>query len=214
MRPTRRASTKGSVRRWASAAYASRFRRIGLTSTRRRDVSKHTPSGKPRVLKLSGISTTYPRPTSSLTQRPGAPLERGPSPLQSCMITTAGNGPGPSGFDSSTGICSEVPLGVVVVMEGPVSAGAQPATAAHSASALAAVRARRLMAAERERLAARFEELDRALVGLRLAARPERTQVAALARPRVALARIEPVSSGGEPADHRVSPSRERAPPA
>jgi hypothetical protein len=50
------------------------------------------------------------------------------------MITTAGNGPDPSGFDSSTGICSEVPFGVVVVMDGPESADAHPATVRDSAS--------------------------------------------------------------------------------
>src|SRR5439155_22278311 len=135
MRPTRRASTKGSVRRWASAAYASRFLRIGLTSTRRGDVSKHTPSGKPRVLKLSGISTTYPRPTSSLAHRSGAPLERGPSPLQSCMITTAGNGPGPAGFESVAGIWSAPPVGDVVAMESAVPLAQPPGKPAPSAIA-------------------------------------------------------------------------------
>src|SRR5438067_12720522 len=81
------------------------------------------------------MSTTYPRPTSSPAQRPGAPLERGPSPLQSCMITTAGNGPEPSGLDSSTGICSVVPLGVVVAIERPEIAPAEPPDARDSPSA-------------------------------------------------------------------------------
>jgi hypothetical protein len=59
----------------------------------------------------------YPCFTSSPAQRSGAPLERGPRPLQSCMITTAGNGPGPSGFSSLTGIRSGAPEGPVVVMD-------------------------------------------------------------------------------------------------
>jgi hypothetical protein len=33
------------------------------------------------------------------------------------MITTAGNGPAPSGFKSLTGTCSVAPLGVVVAMD-------------------------------------------------------------------------------------------------
>jgi hypothetical protein len=33
------------------------------------------------------------------------------------MITTAGNGPEPSGFKSLSGICSVAPLGVVVAMD-------------------------------------------------------------------------------------------------
>src|SRR5439155_7638732 len=119
----------------ASAAYASRFRRPGLRSARRRDVSKHTPSGKPRVLKLSGISTTYPRPTSSLAHRSGAPLERGPSPLQSCMITTAGNGPGPAGLESVAGIWSAPPVGDVVAMESAVPLAQPPSKPAPSAIA-------------------------------------------------------------------------------
>ena len=82
----------------------------------------HTPPGKPRVAKLSGRTTTYPRPTSSRAQRSGAPLEVVPSPLQSCMITTAGKGPGPSGFDNVAGISSGAPLGVVVMMDTPVPA--------------------------------------------------------------------------------------------
>src|SRR5881628_1342507 len=147
MRPTRRPSTKGRVRRWASAAYASRFRRRGLTSARRGDGSVHTPLGKPRVVKLSGTSVTYPRSTSSFAHRSGAPLERGPSPLQSCMITTAGNGPGPSGFDSVAGICSELPFGVVVVMDRPDVAPAQPPpTPADTQSVITASACRRLIA--------------------------------------------------------------------
>jgi hypothetical protein len=55
----------------------------------------------------------------------GEPLERGPSPLQSCMITTAGNGPGPSGFNIVAGICSTVPLAAVEVRVRPEVAAAQ-----------------------------------------------------------------------------------------
>jgi hypothetical protein len=33
------------------------------------------------------------------------------------MITTAGNGPGPSGFKSSVGICSEAPFAVIVLID-------------------------------------------------------------------------------------------------
>ena len=44
----------------------------------------------------------------------GPPLERGPSPLQSCTITTAGNGPSPSGLISVAGIVSDAPTGVMV----------------------------------------------------------------------------------------------------
>jgi len=80
----------------------------------------------PRVVKLSGRKATYPRPTNSLAQRPGAPLEVGPRPLQSCMITTAGKGPGPSGLDTVAGICSEAPLGAVVGMDRPEVVPMQP----------------------------------------------------------------------------------------
>src|SRR5919108_5546308 len=93
------------------------MRREGLTSLRLGDALVHTPPACPRVVKLSGIRMTYPRPISSLAQRSGAPLDRGPSPLQSCMITTAGKGPGPSGFNSVAGICSKAPLGALVVMD-------------------------------------------------------------------------------------------------
>ena len=58
------------------------------------------------------------------------------------MITTAGNGPEPSGLDSSTGICSVVPLGVVVAIERPEIAPAQPPAARHSPSASAVVTGR------------------------------------------------------------------------
>ena len=58
------------------------------------------------------------------------------------MITTAGNGPEPSGLDSSTGICSVVPLGVVVAIERPEIAPAQPPAATHSPSASAVVTGR------------------------------------------------------------------------
>ena len=51
------------------------------------------------MLKLSGkdddVAARRPAP---FAQRPGAPLESGPRPLQSCIITTAGNGPAPSGL--------------------------------------------------------------------------------------------------------------------
>jgi hypothetical protein len=57
------------------------------------------------------------------------------------MITTAGKGPEPSGLDSSTGICSEVPLGVVVVIDEPERAAPQPLVATtQSARAIAASR--------------------------------------------------------------------------
>jgi hypothetical protein len=55
------------------------------------------------------------------------------------MITTAGNGPDPSGFDSSTGICSEMPLGVVVAIDGPEITPAHPPAATPSPSAITAV---------------------------------------------------------------------------
>jgi len=58
MRPTRRPSTYGSARAWASAAYASRTRRLGATSPRLGEASVQTPSGWPRVVKLSGITVT------------------------------------------------------------------------------------------------------------------------------------------------------------
>src|SRR5262245_25897883 len=61
------------------------------------------------------------------------------------MITTAGNGPAPSGFESSTGICSKVPFGVVVVRDGPEPLDAQ-AAAAHSTRASAAATVRRVIA--------------------------------------------------------------------
>src|SRR6185295_15960809 len=65
--------------------------------------------------------------TSSRLQRAGAPLERGPSPLQSCRITTAGNGPGPSGRTISVGIRSDAPFGAVVAIVPPGAAAAQAA---------------------------------------------------------------------------------------
>jgi len=43
------------------------------------------------------------------------------------MITTAGNGPGPSGFNSVAGICSKAPLVVVVAIERPEVLLTQPA---------------------------------------------------------------------------------------
>jgi hypothetical protein len=58
MRPTRRPATSGSVRAWASAAYASWVRLAGLTLARVGEGSVQTPSGKPRVPKLSGTRTT------------------------------------------------------------------------------------------------------------------------------------------------------------
>jgi hypothetical protein len=42
------------------------------------------------------------------------------------MITTAGNGPGPSGFKSSAGISSKAPLVVVVVIDRPEDVVMQP----------------------------------------------------------------------------------------
>lgn len=56
--PTRAPSTKGSERTWASAAQASRARRAGETSTRPGEASVQTPSGRPRVVNESGITTT------------------------------------------------------------------------------------------------------------------------------------------------------------
>src|SRR5918992_4835193 len=102
------------------------MRRNGPTSVRLGDGLVHTPSACPRVMKLSGISTTYRWVRSSVDQRPGAPLDRGPRPLQSCIITTAGKGPGPSGFNSVAGICSDAPLALVVVMDNPELAAVQP----------------------------------------------------------------------------------------
>src|SRR4029453_9110768 len=64
------------------------------------------------------------------------------------MITTAGNGPAPSGLDSSTGTCSEVPLGVVVVIEDPESVGAQPAATRQPASAIPTAERRAVMATD------------------------------------------------------------------
>src|SRR6266478_1091123 len=61
------------------------------------------------------------RNTSSRAHRSGAPLDRGPRPLQSCMIITAGKGPGPSGLNSVTGIRSTAPFGAVVVMDREVA---------------------------------------------------------------------------------------------
>jgi hypothetical protein len=43
------------------------------------------------------------------------------------MITTAGKGPRPSGLDTIAGICSEAPLGAIVVIDGPEVVAAQPA---------------------------------------------------------------------------------------
>src|SRR5262249_10396759 len=122
------------------------------------------------------------------------------------MITTAGNGPEPSGLESSTGICSEVPFGVVVGMDGPTSADAHPAMATHSASAKAKLR--RFTPLIVNRSAARLEVLHRALAGLGLAPGPERAQIAPFTGLRVSLSRIEAVASGAELANHRVPPSR------
>jgi hypothetical protein len=58
--------------------------------------------------------TAYPCFSSSFAQRSGAPLDRGPRPLQSCMITTAGKGPTPSGFKSLNGISSDTPLALLI----------------------------------------------------------------------------------------------------
>src|SRR5207245_9394305 len=85
------------------------------------------------------MSTRYPWLSSSFAQRSGAPLERGPRPLQSCTITTAGNGPGPSGFDRVTGICSENPPGAVVVIEGPTNEPLQALRAAAEITSAATV---------------------------------------------------------------------------
>ena len=62
------------------------------------------------------------------------------------MITTAGNGPAPSGLTSSNGICSDVPFGVVVAIEGPDELEAHPTAARPSASPAAASRS--LMASD------------------------------------------------------------------
>jgi len=59
----------------------------------------------------------------------GAPLELTPRPLQSCMITTAAKGPGPSGFVTLAGICSDPPVGDVVVIERPDVVPTQPPSA-------------------------------------------------------------------------------------
>ena len=67
------------------------------------------------------------------------------------MMTTAGNGPAPSGFDSSTGICSKVSFGVVVVMDGPEPLVAQPA-ATKSARTIEAATARSVIATEISRV--------------------------------------------------------------
>lgn len=146
------------------------------------------------------------------------------------MITTAGNGPAPSGFTSSIGICSEVPLEVVVAIDGPESVEAQPATATLSASAatvsrslIAPIVCRRgarvvsragvLNARARRGSAAGLEVLDRALVRFGLASRSKCPQITALSRLRILLARIESISSGAEPSNHRCSPSRARPSP-
>src|SRR5262249_4796775 len=151
-------------------------------------------------------------------QRPGDPLERGPRPLQSCMITTAGNGPAPSGLTSSNGICSDVPFGVVVVSDGPDEVEAQPTAARPSASPAAASRS--LIAGDcmpitgersprraRPRSAARLEVLDRALVRFGFAPAPERPEVPALARLGIPLSRIEPVTPAAQLLNHRSASS-------
>src|SRR6266513_3105156 len=88
----------------------------------------------PGATRTHGPRMTYPRPSSSLAQRSGAPLDRGPSPLQSCIITTAGKGPGPSGLNSINGICSNEPLDALVVIDVEV-APTQPPRNENRASA-------------------------------------------------------------------------------
>src|SRR2546425_3093435 len=65
------------------------------------------------------------------------------------MITTAGNGPGPSGFDRVIGICSENPLGAVVVMDGPESVPPQPLRAAAQSPSAISLSARRRLTMRR-----------------------------------------------------------------
>ena len=74
----------------------------------------------PRYLRTVNLRGVHAMPLD------GAPLEEGPRPLQSCMITTAGKGPDPSGLSTVAGICSETPLGVVVVMDRPEAVLVQP----------------------------------------------------------------------------------------
>jgi len=93
------------------------------------------------------------------------------------MMTTAGKGPAPSGFTSSIGIRSDVPLRVVVTIDGPESGAAQPVAAAPSASA--ATTSRSLIAIDCMSSgraspfpvgsAARFEVLNRSLARLGVA---------------------------------------------
>ena len=79
------------------------------------------------VVKLTGMSTTYPCIRSSLAQSSGEPLERGPRPLQSCITTTAGKGPRPWGFNNLAAICSDAPLPVVVLINNPEVVELHPA---------------------------------------------------------------------------------------
>jgi hypothetical protein len=95
-------------------------------------------------------------------------------------MTTAGNGPAPSGFDSDAGIRSENGPGPSVGMERPEIAGAQPAKAVAATSHASARRSRRRGATSAFRVAAfygpretrvkpagarRIESLDSPVVG-------------------------------------------------
>jgi hypothetical protein len=56
------------------------------------------------------------------------------------MITTAGNGPDPSGLNSVAGICSKAPLGAVVVIDREVVATQPPRSKKESISSVSLVR--------------------------------------------------------------------------
>ena len=60
-------------------------------------------------------------------------------PLQSCIITTAGKGPGPSGLNNAAGIGSKAPLGAVVMMDTEVVAIQPPRNKKESTSRICLV---------------------------------------------------------------------------